>query len=119
MESASPITAAIVWLQGALLGSATTMVAIIAIALFGVLMLSGRIDWRRGVRIVIGCFILFGAPTIAEGLLGAAGAGPGERDAGGFMTTAATAPSAAPAVSPLPYQPSRQPQSICWTCGGD
>lgn len=116
MESASPITAAIVWLQGALLGSATTMVAIIAIALFGVLMLSGRIDWRRGVRIVIGCFILFSAPMIAAGLLGAAGAGPAERDAVPFEAPAASTGSSA---SPLPYEPSRQPRSICWTCGGD
>lgn len=116
MDSASPITSAIAWLQGALLGSATTVVAILAIAVFGILMLSGRIDWRRGARIVIGCFVLFGAPVIAAGLLGAVGSGQTE---GNAARVAPQIAPVAPSPPPLPYEPSRQPRSICWTCGGD
>jgi TrbC/VIRB2 pilin len=52
-----------------------TSVAIIAVAVTGFLMLSGRIDARRGLITIIGCFILFGAPTIARGLRAAAGDG--------------------------------------------
>jgi hypothetical protein len=29
-----------------------------------------RIDLRRGLSVVLGCFILFGAPTIVKGLRG-------------------------------------------------
>ena len=29
-------------------------------------MLTGRIDWRTGVRVVLGIFILFGAPMIVR-----------------------------------------------------
>ncbi|WP_294047876.1 TrbC/VirB2 family protein [Sphingomonas sp.] len=56
------------WLEAALLGSVATTIAIIAIAAFGLLMLWGRIDLRRGTAIILGCFLIFGAPWIASGL---------------------------------------------------
>ena len=61
------IASAVGWFQGALLGSIATIVAIIAIASVGFLMLTGRIDIRRAARVVFGCFIIFGASTIASG----------------------------------------------------
>ena len=56
------------WLQGTLLGTIATTVAVIAVATMGSMMLAGRIDWKRGVSLVVGCFILFGAPSIAAGI---------------------------------------------------
>jgi hypothetical protein len=38
------------------------------------LMLSGRLELRRGITVVIGCFILFGSASIAAALSGLAGA---------------------------------------------
>ena len=63
-----PILDAVAWGQGALLGTVATTVAVIAISVVGVRMLTGHIDIKRGVTTIGGCFILFGAPTIAAGL---------------------------------------------------
>lgn len=62
------LVAAASWINAALLGSVATAIAIIAIALVGFGMMAGRIDWRRGVMAVAGCFLLFGAPAIVAGL---------------------------------------------------
>lgn len=58
------------WVQDTLLGSLAVGLGAIAIASIGFAMLSGRIDVRRGLIIVLGCFILFGAKTIVAGLVG-------------------------------------------------
>jgi len=60
----------VLWVQGAVLGTTATVVAIIAVAAIGLLMLTGRLELRRGVTVVIGCFILFGAGGIAASLAG-------------------------------------------------
>jgi type IV secretion system protein VirB2 len=62
------ISAAASWVSGLLFGPLATTIAIIAIAWIGLAMLSGRIDIRRGLAVVFGCFLLFGAWGIAEGL---------------------------------------------------
>ena len=41
------------------------MLAIVAIALVGFLMLSGRMRYTRSLRVFVGCFVLFGASAIA------------------------------------------------------
>lgn len=64
----SSLIAAVAWLQGTLLGTVATTVAIIAVAVAGMLMFSGRIDVRRGLSVVMGCFVLFGASSIAAGI---------------------------------------------------
>jgi type IV secretory pathway VirB2 component (pilin) len=63
------IGTALGWLQGTLLGSIGTTVAVIAVASVGFLMLTGRIEVRRAVQVVFGCFILFGASSIAQGII--------------------------------------------------
>lgn len=68
-----PIVNALGWLQGTLLGNVATAVAVIAVAMVGFMMLSGRINWRLGATVVLGCFILFGATTIVAGIQQAAG----------------------------------------------
>jgi type IV secretion system protein VirB2 len=68
-----PILAALGWVQGTLLGHVATAVAVIAVAMVGFMMLTGRINWRFGATVVLGCFVLFGATTIVAGIQAAAG----------------------------------------------
>jgi type IV secretory pathway VirB2 component (pilin) len=66
---------AVNWLQGTLLGTVATVVAVIAVAAVGFMMLTGRINWRHGAVVIMGCFILFGAASIVAGIRSAAGGG--------------------------------------------
>jgi type IV secretory pathway VirB2 component (pilin) len=68
LRSQSVVVDAIAWIQATLLGSVATGVAVLAVAFVGFGMLAGRLDWRTGARVVIGIFILFGAPMIVQGL---------------------------------------------------
>lgn len=72
------ILAAVGWIEGTLLGTLATIVAILAVAGIGLLMLQGRFALRHGARVLLGCFILFGAASIAAGLRSLTGetAGP-------------------------------------------
>lgn len=63
-----PITGAVDWLQGTLLGNVATAIAVIAVAGVGFGMLTGRINWRHGATVVLGLFVLFGAATIVGGI---------------------------------------------------
>lgn len=69
------LVSAVRWLQGTLLGTVATVVAIIAVASVGFLMLTGRINWRYGATVILGCFILFGAASIVAGIQSTAGLG--------------------------------------------
>lgn len=68
----SVLVSAVGWLQGTLLGTVATVVAVIAVATVGFMMLSGRINWRHGITVIFGCFVLFGASTIVAGIHSAA-----------------------------------------------
>lgn len=70
-----PIVGAAQWLQNTLLGTVATVVAIIAVASVGFLMLTGRMNWRYGATVILGCFILFGAASIVGGIQSSAGVG--------------------------------------------
>ena len=74
-SGSGPIVGALQWLQGTLLGTAATVVAVIAVAVVGFLMLAGRMNWRYGATVIIGCFILFGAASIVGGIQATAGGG--------------------------------------------
>lgn len=67
-RGAGPIVAALSWMQGTMLGNAATAVAVMAVAAVGFLMLTGRMNWRFGATVVLGCFILFGAGAIVSGI---------------------------------------------------
>lgn len=56
------------WLQGTLLGTIATVAAVIAVACVGFMMLTGRINWRYGATVILGCFVLFGAASIVAGI---------------------------------------------------
>lgn len=74
-QGSGPIVAALAWLQGTLLGNVATAVAVMAVAAVGFMMLTGRMNWRFGATVIIGCFILFGAGAIVSGIQSAAVAG--------------------------------------------
>lgn len=76
-QGSGPIVAAIQWIQGTLLGNVATSVAVIAVAVVGFMMLTGRMNWRHGVTVILGCFILFGAAAIVAGIQAAARAAGG------------------------------------------
>ena len=67
-QGSGPIVAALSWLQGTLLGNVATAVAVMAVAAVGFMMLTGRMNWRFGATVIIGCFILFGAASIVAGI---------------------------------------------------
>ena len=67
-RGSGPIISAVQWLQGTLLGTVATVVAVVAVASVGFLMLTGRINWRHGAIVILGCFILFGAVSIVTGI---------------------------------------------------
>lgn len=71
-QGSGPIVSALMWLQGTLLGNVATAVAVMAVAAIGFMMLTGRLNWRFGATVIIGCFILFGAASIVAGIQSAA-----------------------------------------------
>jgi type IV secretion system protein VirB2 len=64
--------AAVSWLLGTLMVTVATVAAVIAVACVGFMMLTGRINWRYGATVILGCFILFGAASIVAGIRSAA-----------------------------------------------
>lgn len=93
------------WIQGTLLGTLATSVAVIAVAWIGFGMLSGRINLQRGATVILGCFVVFGAPVIAAGLMKMGGTGNS-----GVVVTAPVPPSPppprpTPTSTPKPYDP--------------
>jgi len=72
-EGSGAIVNAVRWLQGTLLGTVATVVAIIAVASVGFLMLTGRIIGGSAATEILGCFILFGAASIVAGIQSTSG----------------------------------------------
>lgn len=62
------VVGALSWVQGTLLGTVATVAAVIAVAAIGFLMLTGRLNWRYGATVILGCFVLFGAGAIVAGI---------------------------------------------------
>lgn len=71
-RGSGPIVAAVDWVQATLLGNIATTVAVIAVAIVGFMMLTGRVNWRHGAMVIAGCFVLFGATVIVAGIQTAA-----------------------------------------------
>jgi type IV secretory pathway VirB2 component (pilin) len=71
-RGSGPILAAVQWVQGTLLGNVATAIAVVAVAIVGFMMLTGRMNWRHGITVILGCFILFGAAAIVAGIQAAA-----------------------------------------------
>jgi len=98
----SVFAAAISWLQDVLLGTVATSIAVIAVAAIGFGMLTGRVNIRHGATVILGCFILFGASTIVNGLRYAAS---GVGDYSPPPVIVAAPPPVQPTSAPAPYDP--------------
>lgn len=94
--ASSPFVAAADWVTGTLLGSVAVSLCVIAVAFVGLRMMTGHLSARDGLRVVIACFVLLGASTIAAGLRGAA------EQASPPAAVLPTLPQGSPAPSPLP-----------------
>lgn len=71
-RGSGPIVAAVDWVQATLLGNIATTLAVIAVAIVGFMMLTGRVNWKHGAMVIVGCFVLFGATVIVAGIQTAA-----------------------------------------------
>lgn len=69
-DSDAAVTSSINWINSVLFNEIAVVLCVLAVAFLGGLMLLGRLPVRSGLRIIIGCFVLFGAPIIAAGLVG-------------------------------------------------
>lgn len=105
----STLTAAIEWIDHVLLGSVGVAIAILCVAFVGALTMQGHIPVRRGLSTLIGCFVLFGAPVIAAGLLTAVRARSIEAapvEAPPIATKSEPAPPYKPSIpASAPYDP--------------
>ncbi|WP_153039476.1 MULTISPECIES: TrbC/VirB2 family protein [Sphingobium] len=65
----SGVLGAVNWIESLLLGPAAYLISTLAIAAIGYALLDGRLAWKRAVTAIVGCFLIFGAPIIASGLM--------------------------------------------------
>lgn len=72
-QSANPVLGAATWVKDLLMGPLATTVAVVAVAMVGFMMLTGRMNWKHGAVVILGLFILFGAPHIVASIQAAAG----------------------------------------------
>ena len=100
LQDDSALVAATNWIAGVLTGTVATSFAVLAIAGVGFGMLTGRVGVRRAVQVVVGCFILFGAPVMVRELA----------DAVRGDSAAAPVAASGPPLSPPPAP--RQPPSV-------
>jgi type IV secretory pathway VirB2 component (pilin) len=105
-SGSSALVAAVQWVQGALLGSVANVVAVIAVAAIGFMMLRGRVDLRHGVTVIIGCFLLFGAAGIAAALSGSVSdEQPSDLPIEVPNSPPPPLPKPHPSTAPIPYDP--------------
>ena len=72
VPATSVFAAAGQWVTGTLLGSVAVSLCVIAIGFVGLRMMTGHLAARDGLRVVVACFVLLGASTIAAGVRRAA-----------------------------------------------
>lgn len=97
----SSLASGVDWAAGLLTGTVSTVVAMLAVAALGLMMLTGRLPTRRAAEVIAGCFVLFSARLIASALLGLAQ----PADAAPPPAAAAPAPYAPTTPKPAPYDP--------------
>ena len=99
----SAVVAAANWLAGTLFGPVGLALCVVAVAMVGFMMLNGRLTVFHALRVLVGCFVLLGAPTIAISFLGFgedAGVRPPEID---FTPTVPSPPRNPPPANYDPY----------------
>ena len=68
VSQSSALVRALEWINATVVGPLGTGIAILAVAGIGYGLLSGRLDIRRGLAVIIGTFLIFGAPSIVTGV---------------------------------------------------
>lgn len=64
----NPLVDALNWMMAILLGPVATSLAVMAVAGVGFMMLTGRMNWRYGGTVIVGVFIIFGAPRLVNSI---------------------------------------------------
>jgi type IV secretory pathway VirB2 component (pilin) len=106
LQQTNALAAAVNWIELTLVGNLATAVAIIAIAWFGLMMLSGRFSSRRGIQLIVGCFIIFGASALASGIMSTLKAGTADaQTAPPESPVIAAGPAVPPPTPAVPYDP--------------
>lgn len=98
--SGTSVIASVQWLTGLTLGNLGNALAVLAVASFGFGMLLGQIPIKAGLRMLVGLFVLFSAPAIANGLLGSVRGGAGESEVVAGDSDRLRVPSQGPAFDP-------------------
>jgi len=70
------LAASVQWLAAVMTGSVAMAIAVIAVAAMGLAMMSGRINLRGSAATILGCFVVFGAPSLAHAFLALAATVP-------------------------------------------
>jgi type IV secretory pathway VirB2 component (pilin) len=92
------------WVTGTLFGGLATGLCVLAVAFVGLMLMTGRLAVRDGLRVAVGCFVLLGAPLIASGLRGVADeTAVGESSPQGLTIEVAPAPAELPPANYDPY----------------
>jgi len=65
----SALPTAVHWVEALFLGNLGTAIAVLGVALLGLGMLQGRLSLRAAGRVILGIFILFGAPSLVRELM--------------------------------------------------
>jgi type IV secretion system protein VirB2 len=63
----APIMQSVQWIERVMLGDVALGLCVIAVAVVGAVMLGGRLPVKEGLRIVVGLFVVLGAPVIGGG----------------------------------------------------
>lgn len=101
-NEASSLLAAAHWVESLVQGPAATILAVLAVAATGLMMLTGRLPVRRGLAVTLGCFVLFGAPAIARGIVESAVAIADSEPTAPTSSVAFAAPAFSPPPPPAP-----------------
>lgn len=97
--SPSAIPDAVGWIGNLLVGPFATAIAVVAVALLGFAMLDGTISTRRMSRVLLGCFLLFGAQAMAASMIESL------RGPTSLSEFAVAPPPPVPVKSPKPFNP--------------
>ena len=70
LNGTGSLDGAVAWIGDAMIGPSAMAIGSLAIGTIGILLLAGRIPIQQATRAVVGCFAVFAASTIAQGLIG-------------------------------------------------
>jgi type IV secretion system protein VirB2 len=71
-QTSNSVLDAFGWLQATVQNNAISAAAMMAVTMVGIMMLTGRMNWKLGATVILGFFILFGSAAIVTGIQTAA-----------------------------------------------